>query len=73
MRVRPSCPARRGEPAPGELCVRLVVTVGAHPMLELTVARVLMIVLDELQADHVPLRRLELGLDGPLPQRVPGR
>jgi hypothetical protein len=40
-------------------------------MLELTVARVLMIVIDELQADRVPLHQLELGVDGPLPPRVP--
>jgi hypothetical protein len=52
--------------------VQIVVRVGDHPMIELTVARMLVIVLEELQADRVPVRRVEIGVDGPLPQR-PGR
>jgi hypothetical protein len=49
-----------------------VVTVGDHPMIGLTAARVLMIVLDELQADGVPVRHVEIGLEGSLPQRLAG-
>jgi hypothetical protein len=34
---------------------------------------VMMILIDELHADHVPLRQLELGVDGPLPRRAPSQ
>jgi hypothetical protein len=71
--VRPSCSTRRAGPAADELCVHLAIRVGAHPMLGLTVARVMMILIDELHADHVPLRQLELGVDGPLPRRAPSQ
>jgi hypothetical protein len=73
MSVHARCGDTRRQPDRGELHLRLCLTVGDHPMLGLTAARVLMILVDELQADHVPLRHLEIGLEGPLPERIPHR
>ena len=70
--MRAHCGNGSSRPAAGEVGLRVVVTVGDHPMIGLTAARVLMIVVDELQADGVPVRRVEIGLEGPLPQRLAG-
>jgi hypothetical protein len=40
-------------------------------MLGLTLARVMMIVIDELHADHIPLRQLKVAVDGLVPPRAP--
>jgi hypothetical protein len=45
--------------------VRLEVSVGAHPMLGLTMARLAMVALGELGADHVAVHRLEVSVEGP--------
>lgn len=69
--MRPRCvngctPAERGE-----LTLRLIVTIGDHREVGLTVASVVMVLIDELQACSVLVRRVECSLEGPIP--VPER
>jgi len=41
-------------------------------MAGLTVARVFLLLIEELSADHVAVHGVELGVDGGLPAKVPG-
>lgn len=65
MRTRPPCRRTRRVPDVDEFVVRLEVSVGAHPMLGLTMARLAMVALGELGADHVAVHRLEVSVEGP--------
>ena len=49
-----------------EVRISVEVVVGPHPMVELTAARTLMLLLKELQADHVPVRLVQVALTGQL-------
>jgi hypothetical protein len=65
------CPARRSiPPASTGIRITVVLAVDAHPMVELTVARTLMILLEELRADKVPVRQAEIGLSGGLLNQI---
>jgi hypothetical protein len=50
-----------------ELGLHFVVTIRQDPTVGLTAARVLMTLIDELQAGSVPVCRVELSIEGPFP------
>ena len=49
-----------------EVHIRVEVIVGPHPMVELTAARTLMLLLEELRADRVPVHVVQVALSGQL-------
>jgi hypothetical protein len=63
--LRYPCTARRAGSG-DELVLRLELSLGPHPMVELTAARLMMVALEELARDHVPVARLKLALQGRL-------
>jgi hypothetical protein len=69
MNMRPRCPQAPRGAAEGKLTLHLTLSLGDHPTIILSVARLLVLVLDELASDHVPVHGVELGIDGELPER----
>jgi hypothetical protein len=53
-------------PNDSEVRISVEVLVGPHPMVELTAARTLMLLLEELHADRVPVHVVQVALTGQL-------
>ena len=61
------CAARQSVGADdGEVCISVEVYVRPHPLVHLTAGRVLMILLQELQDDRVPVHLVQIALSGQL-------
>ena len=68
MNMRARCPQTPKGAAEGRLTLQLTLSLGDHPMIGLSVARVFLLVLDELATEHIPVHDVELGIDGKLPE-----
>jgi hypothetical protein len=70
------CPSRRSVSADvddGEIRISVEVYVRWHPSVHLTTGRVLMILLQELRDDGVPVQLVRVGLSGPLGAEAGGQ
>jgi hypothetical protein len=60
------CVAQRSVGNDNDVRISVEVLVGPHPMVELTAARTLMLLLEQLQADRVPVHLVQVALTGQL-------
>jgi hypothetical protein len=61
------CPSRRRvDVDDGEIRISLEVYLGPHPSVHFTAGRALMILLQELRDDRIPVRLVQVGLSGQL-------
>jgi hypothetical protein len=65
--VNRRCVVRESVPACDDgIRIRVEVTVGPHPMVELTAARTMLVLLEELRVDRVPVRLVQVAVCGQL-------
>jgi hypothetical protein len=60
------CPRRQVDADDGEIRIGVEVYLGPHPSVHFAAGRALMILLQELQDDRIPVRLVQVGLSGQL-------